>query len=58
MSLFGVETGVPLIHHAFGTELLGIRNHNAELFRFQWCPHKVIFKDLWFKFMSSYEPEN
>ena len=32
MSLLGVETGVPLIHHAFGMELLGIRKHNAELF--------------------------
>ena len=34
MSLFGVETGVPLKHHAFGTELLVIRIHNAELFPF------------------------
>ena len=32
MSLFSVETGVPLIHHAFGMELLGIRKHKAELF--------------------------
>ena len=34
MSFFGVETGVPIIHHAFGTELLGIINHKAELFPF------------------------
>ena len=32
MSLLGVETGVPLIHYAFGTELLGIRKHKTVLF--------------------------